>query len=529
MLSGIPIGGLLGTAALRARGLSLAIATLAFNVSIVAIVLNSQTLTGGVYGLQIGFVNLFGFDIDPVSFPQRYAIFVLLVLLGCSLALANMRRGRSGRRLLALRANERAAAALGIDVKSSKIIAFAISAMIASLGGILAVFLFPLATFSAFDTVTSIEQVSNAALGGVGFITGPVVGAQGTSGGITSTLVNLIPGVNDNTLTVLLGLLTLWVIVQVPDGAVPLQSHVNARQVRFLRKLVHWPGRWVPERKSKDEEQAVEHARTRAISPVRVEPAALEATDLLVAFGAVRAVDQVSFQLTGGEVLGVIGPNGAGKTTLIDALTGFVSLRSGQVRLDGADITRTSVRRRARLGISRSFQSLELFEDLTVRENLLAACDSHRWAPWVTDFVHPGRPQLSDGAIQAIRSFGLVDSLNQYPQELPLAERKLVAFARAVAARPRVLLLDEPAAGLDDKQRVFLRSVIRELADTWGMAVLLIEHDVDLVCSVSDRVLAVDFGRVIVLDAPAVVRAHPKVVESYLGVVPGADEEVVEL
>jgi sulfate-transporting ATPase len=229
-------------------------------------------------------------------------------------------------------------------------------------------------------------------------------------------------------------------------------------------------------------------------------------------------VNGVSFTLRGGEVLGLIGPNGAGKTTLIDAITGFTALTSGRITLDGRSIGKLSPRRRANFGLGRSFQNLELFEDLNVYENLLAACEPRDLRSWLVDLVHPRQPQLVGAALAAIRDLGLEEHLGRLPGQLPYGVRRLVVIARAIAAQPRVLCLDEPAAGLDEHDRVELVAIIRRLAEERGIAVLLIEHDVALVSAASDRMIAIDFGTVVASGTPTAVREDPAVVASYLGV-----------
>jgi sulfate-transporting ATPase len=240
--------------------------------------------------------------------------------------------------------------------------------------------------------------------------------------------------------------------------------------------------------------------------------------NISVTFGAVRAVDEVSLEIRAGEVLGVIGSNGAGKTTLIDALTGFIPLASGTIRLDGEDVAKLSARDRARKGFGRSFQSLELFEDISVYENLLVACEPRDLASWATDLVHPGKPQLSTAALIAVHELGLESHLEQMPGEISYGTRRLVVIARSIAAEPRVLLLDEPAAGLDVQERDELVRIIRRLAEDWGMAILLIEHDVALVARVADRMIALDFGRLIAEGSADEVRLSAAVIASYLGV-----------
>ena len=383
MLGGIavclPIGLVVGAAALRARGMSLAIATLAFGICVVDLVLSNNNLNGGAAGLSIGFFHLFGLDLDSTIFPRRYAVFVLVVFVILAIGIANLRRGRTGRRLLAIRANERAAAALGVNVFGSKIAAFSYAAMIAGLGGILTTLYFPSALFSGYDAMTSITLMSNAVIGGVGFLLGPIVGGAGQNGGLGYQLLNTISSSAVTDLSLIFAALTLIVLIQAPDGIVPLQARDLRRLAgAILRRTILMP------------RPAVELGPETTVTP-RERTTTLRADGVTVTFGGVRALDDVGFELRSGEVLGVIGPNGAGKSTLVDAVTGFVAPRDGSILLDGTEIRRLGATARARLGVGRAFQSLELFEDMTVHENLLVADDPGGLRPWFSDVVRPGR------------------------------------------------------------------------------------------------------------------------------------------
>ncbi len=226
----------------------------------------------------------------------------------------------------------------------------------------------------------------------------------------------------------------------------------------------------------------------------------LEVRGLTVRFGPVAAVTDVDLDLAAGTVTGLIGPNGAGKTTVIDALTGFVPVSSGTISLDGQAVARLPAHVRARRGLGRTFQSLELFEDLTVGENLLVAAEAAGGgADWAGD--GPG---------------GLGPTADLLPAQLSNAQRRLVALTRAVAGRPTVLLLDEPAAGLDPAGRHALGQRLRRLADD-GAAILLVDHDLDLVLDVCDEVTVLDRGQVIATGPPAALRSDPRVRAAYLG------------
>jgi sulfate-transporting ATPase len=249
-----------------------------------------------------------------------------------------------------------------------------------------------------------------------------------------------------------------------------------------------------------------------------VAPKPLEVMDVSVSFGGVKAVRNVSFQVRPGEIHGLIGPNGAGKTTLIDAITGFAPVRSGAVTLAGQDITRWSPSRRSAAGLSRSFQSLELFDDLTIEENIAVACDRRGRLHYLTDLVHPGAISLTAAGQAAVSGFRLAPLLPATPGSVSFGQRKLVAIARCVASGPSILLLDEPAAGLDDAEAAELAALIRRLAADWGIGLLLVEHKVDMILSICDRVTVLQNGRVLASGTPDQVRSHPEVIDAYLGV-----------
>jgi branched-chain amino acid transport system ATP-binding protein len=249
----------------------------------------------------------------------------------------------------------------------------------------------------------------------------------------------------------------------------------------------------------------------------------LETRDLSVAFGGVHAVDGVSLRVGAGELVGVIGPNGAGKTTTIDALTGFVSSR-GRVLLAGEDISDWSPARRARAGLARTWQSVELFDDLSVAENCRVAAEPPAWRRALRDLVRPSHATgaADETVAAALAEVGLAALADRHPTELSLGQRKLAGLARALAADPRVLLLDEPAAGLDTEESRDLGEVLRRLVGgdgtgRPGRGMVLVDHDMGLVLSVCDRVYVLEFGRLIAEGTPSAIRRDPRVVAAYLG------------
>ena len=241
----------------------------------------------------------------------------------------------------------------------------------------------------------------------------------------------------------------------------------------------------------------------------------LEVSDLGVRYGGVVALEDVSFDVGEGEVVGLIGPNGAGKTTCIDTLSGFRTPNSGIVRFDGIDLAEESAHARSRRGFVRTFQSLELFDDLTVRENLLVAASTPTLWSTLTDALWPKRHDHS----QTSRILGLLDLeqfADRHPTELSNGQRHLVALGRALVSRPRLVLLDEPAAGLDSAESAELGRILRGLPET-GVSVLLVDHDMSLVFGICDRVHVLDFGRIVASGSPAQIRSDPMVIAAYLG------------
>jgi sulfate-transporting ATPase len=254
-----------------------------------------------------------------------------------------------------------------------------------------------------------------------------------------------------------------------------------------------------------------------------VAPIPLVVRGLDVRFGGVRALAGVDLELAPGQILGLIGPNGAGKTTLIDAVSGLVPARAHELRLGSTSLTGLSPHRRAGLGLSRTFQAVELFSDLTVRENLLVAAEPPGPGSWLTAYVLPRGDALPPGAHAAVEMLDLADELEQLPDELPLAKRRLAAVARSVVRWPSVLMLDEPASGLTRQEADRLGATLRRVAADCGIGILLVEHDVELVMSCADQVVAIDFGAKIAQGPPAQVRNDPEVRRAYLGTLSPGD------
>ena len=248
--------------------------------------------------------------------------------------------------------------------------------------------------------------------------------------------------------------------------------------------------------------------------------AAFAAHELTVQFGGITALDAVSVEVAAGEVVGVIGPNGAGKTTLFNVICGFVQPRSGTLEWKGQTLTKVRTNRLARLGIARTLQGVGLFPGLSVLENVMLGAQRFRRAGIASALLGLPRSDrderaLRERALAMLSELGCEDVAARLPQTLPYPVQKRVALARALVAEPELLLLDEPAGGLGADEMVELGDRIRALRGS--MAVMLVEHRIDLVMSACDRIVVLDFGRVIAQGDPATVRSDQRVLEAYLG------------
>ncbi|MBI29865.1 MAG: ABC transporter ATP-binding protein [Actinobacteria bacterium] len=244
----------------------------------------------------------------------------------------------------------------------------------------------------------------------------------------------------------------------------------------------------------------------------------LETKDLTVTFGGLNANDHVDIEISKGSFVGLIGPNGAGKTTFIDAITGFVPTSAGSAIFNGHNLSELKPHERAQLGLVRTFQSLELFEDLSVRDNLLVAAHPTSWYTLLLDVLRIGQSseEMEKRIEWALEVAGLTGLEEELPTDLPHGQRKLVGVARALAAQPNLVLLDEPAAGLDTAESNALGGHLRGLLDH-DVTVFLIDHDMGLVLSVCDYIYVMDFGKIIAAGTPEEVRTNPEVVAAYLG------------
>ncbi len=486
------IGVIIGLPALRVRGLSLGVVTLALAVAIEAVWFRNNDFNGGSGGARVQDPSLFGLDLSVgvgLDFPsEAFAFLCLVVLIAVAVGVALIRRSRFGSTLMAVRVNERAAAAAGIDVVRTKLTVFALGSFVAGLGGSLITYRQGLASFDLFPTLLGLGLFATVYLSGITSISGGVLAGFLAINGIVFKATDEFIGLG-NWYNAITGALLVLTIITYPNGLVgPIHEARRRRGRREQDALA-------------TDEPAIDTVHDAPIGrPTMSGGSPLLSLDkLTVRYGNVYANSDVSLDLNPGSIMGLIGPNGAGKSTLLDAVTGFADY-SGSVDAFGASIDGLQPHQRIRRGVARTFQSSQLCDELTVREN-----------------VEIGR--LSDDPAdtdEAIRLAGLEHLVDRFVADLSQGQRQLVALGRALASKPAVLLLDEPAGGLDSNESEALGERLRFIRDN-GVAILLIDHDMGLIMGVCDEVVVLDFGEVIAYGPADEVRTDPAVTEAYLG------------
>ena len=495
---------LVGLPALRRPGLYLAISTFAFAVMTAAWLLYRDVFVDG--GSEVKLPRqvlplpaaLFdeGWDLRAQG---SYYVLCLAALTLTLLGVASLQRSRWGRSMIAVRDNERAAATFGISPTRVKVMAFGIGGWIAGLAGGLLVGLVTEAQPTDFVAAESLRVISIVVVGGLSSVAGAVIGAFFVVG---------LPKLFDDSVEI--GLLTsgagmLILLLYFPGGLV--QVFYSARDSLFA---------WVARRRP-----TPEVAETRAPLPTTVSistraipdglDAVLRAHTLSVRFGARTVVDAVDLRVAPGEVVGLIGANGAGKTTLMNAICGFVPSR-GTVEILGRSARRLSPPARARLGLGRSFQGAELFPDLSVRDTVgLAVHGVHGWQ----------RATRAE-ADEIIDFLGLGRFRDKFVNELSTGTRRIVELACLMASGARLLCLDEPTAGIAQRETEAFVPLILRIRDELDASMLVIEHDMPVIMSICDRVYCLEAGRMIAAATPDEVRNDPLVIASYLGTDPQA-------
>ncbi len=513
VLVGAAVALLIGIPALRIPGLYLAVTTLAFAVMVENWLVTRRWL--GIDELTGSIPVLKRPDTGVVNFSSRHSYYYLCLffLAVCLAVLAQIRRSGIGRSIVAVRDNERAAEAMTVSATRAKLVAFAISGGIAALAGALYVTSLPTSNpSSTFATSESVTLVAIAVIGGLGSIVGPLLGAAWVIG-----LPTLFPDFAAAPLLVSsVGLLLLLLFF--PGGFVEVAYRVrDAVVARAARRLP--PA--APRQREDDAAVPVPTVlgtRDGHLSQLRDW---LVTRDVTVRFGGRVAVDRVSIHVGAGEIVGLIGTNGAGKSTLMNAISGFVP-STGTVEVLGRDVSRLAPHRRHRLGLARGFQAARLYDDLTVRETVLVALEARERSRLVPSmFALPPSPRAERRkraeANEIMRYVGLERFADQFVSNLSTGTRRVTELACQLALGARVLLLDEPTAGLAQRETEAFAPLIRQVRAELDAAVLVIEHDMPLVLQVSDRVYCLEAGNVIAEGTPDAVRHDPLVVASYLG------------
>ncbi|NLV71758.1 MAG: ATP-binding cassette domain-containing protein [Actinobacteria bacterium] len=536
---------IVGRPVLKLRYFYLALATIGLGQIFLVLVTQLRTITGGATGLApVPVLKLFGFAFNT-NLRQYYLVWIVafLVILFIDRAL----KYRVGRAFRAIATSEIASSSLGVRTANWKLLAFVTSAVICGLAGGLFAFVTMAVDPRGFTFVTAILPIVMMLLGG-GTVWGSVIGAI-----VMTWVINGFSSV-DQYRGVIYSAIMIVLLIFLPAG-LALRPDQRARLKAFFRR----------ERLQEsaeclgaaEEDQQVGQCETSVGLPLAVSPGAgaqdqavtigahdqvvgapverqgdlpaavpgaplLEVEDLSVHFGGLKAVDEVSLQVRAGEIVALIGPNGAGKTTLFNAVSRLQRLTGGSVRFAGEDVSRMSAANTARLGMARTFQNLRIYVNMSVLENVLVGCHyRERSGLWSGGLGLPRQRREEkasrERAMQALAMVGLEDSAHLPAASLPYGSQRLVEIARALASNPRLLLLDEPAAGMNDAERAYLVRQIRNI-NASGTTVLLVEHDIELVMGISERVYVLDYGELIAEGRPEEVQKNQAVIEAYLGV-----------
>jgi ABC-type branched-subunit amino acid transport system ATPase component/branched-subunit amino acid ABC-type transport system permease component len=510
------LGVIVGLPALRIRGAQLAVVTLAAAVAIEQLVFSNPDIspTGGN---PISGPTLFGIDLSvrrgATIATARFGLMVLLIMLLVIIGVANLMRSSTGRRFLTVRANERAGASLGVHVSGVKLTAFALSSFLAGLGGALIGYSRQQLSPASFGVFVGISMLAFAYLGGITSVSGALLAGLFAPLGIGYVFIDRVIGPRiaavDKYYFLLGGASLVANAVLNPvgiAGGMAAKREQRSRRRQGIATLA--TGATAPRSSS----ATIEVDRLRQVVGPDVP---LKVSELTVRYGGVMALDSVNLEVRRGQVVGLIGPNGAGKTTLIDAVTGYTAstgvIQTGEVVLNGMP-----AHRRANSGVVRTWQTVELFDELTVRENVMIGAERSGLRAIALDLVRPLRPRDSASVEWALDLVGLTSLASSKPADLSLGHQKLLGVARALAMRPTVLLLDEPAAGLDTAESALFGRRLRAIIES-GVSVLLIDHDMGLILDVCDELYVLDFGRLIAQGTPASVRADAGVIDAYLG------------
>ncbi len=518
-------GVMFGAPTLRLRGDYLAIVTLGFGEIVPIVVRNWSDLTNGAAGLNgVAAPRLFGWSFGVSATPYYYVAIAMVALL--VFVSIRLRDSRIGRAWMAIREDEIAAAAMGVDRTKFKLLAFAIGAAFAGMTGVFYVAKLQTATPEMFGFPVSVMILVMVVFGGIGSVWGVVLGAfilqllqswwlEDLTGWLNALgdlvhnawlqQIDLAPSIE-----LIFGFILVGMMLFRRDGLIPAvrpqaalsfdQQHAEIRRGGFTDLKLQGLG-----------------------GDVRTGAAALEVKSVTVRFGGLTALNAVDVVVPNGGVVAVIGPNGSGKSTLFNVITGLVPAESGSIRFHGEEIMHLPPHEILAKGIARTFQNLRLFPNLTVMENALIGQHARLTTGVFKAILRPPATRAEEvgarvWAMEIFAIFGnrLTPRVGQMVSGLSYANRRRIEIARALASRPRILLLDEPTAGMNPAETLELAEQIKSL-NGLGLTVLLIEHKLDVVTTLADTVYVLDHGEVIASGTPAEVRRDEEVLRAYLG------------